>query len=287
MFMSSQAWKEEWNKFTPEAIEQMKRYSDQTHLHREWMCYVYEKDGRYHLGEPSYGDESRIEVNPSEKAKEDSSKGLSEGERKWTIHGHPLKDGKIYTGRQYFSSTDILQEFMKSRDNNEKVVQYVVYPHQQDRQGQKAIHNRVRILVFPNRDILWKAMKMSHPQMTEQDFMAISEENGYNKNAMDGSLKNDANVDWFAFQEALGKLGYMGIIDIEGPQGGVKVDAADTMFVQNSDTVGGIKMPKLTTVALIGIVVFAFSRMFAGQSIIPFMVEEGFDADFESPHFWK
>ena len=130
-------------------------------------------------------------------------------------------------------------------------------------------------------------MKMSHPQMTEQDFMAISEENGYNKNAMDGSLKNDANVDWFAFQEALGKLGYMGIIDIEGPQGGVKVDAADTLFVQNSDTVGGIRMPKLTTVALIGIVVFAFSRMFAGQSIIPFMVEEGFDADFESPHFWK
>jgi len=29
------------------------------------------------------------------------------------------------------------------------------------------------------------------------------------KNAVDGSLKNDAGVDWFAFQEALGKLGYM------------------------------------------------------------------------------
>ena len=284
MFMSSQVWKEEWNKFTPEAIEEMKRYSDQTHLHREWMCYVYEKDGRYHLGEPSYGDESRIEVNPSEKAKEDSSKGLSEGERKWTIHGHPLKDGKIYTGRQYFSSTDILQEFMKSRDNNEKVVQYVVYPHQQEKQGQKVIHNRVRILVFPNRDILWKAMKMSHPKMTEQDFMAISEENGYNKNAMDGSLKNEAGVDWFKFQEALGKLGYMGIIDIEGPQGGVKVDAADTMFVQKSE---GISMPKFSTIALVGLGLFALSRLFSGESVIPFMVEEGFDADFESPHFWK
>jgi len=284
MFMSSQVWKEEWNKFTPEAIEEMKRYSDQTHLHREWMCYVYEKDGRYHLGEPSYGDESRIEVNPNEKAKEDSSKGLSEGERKWTIHGHPLKDGKIYTGRQYFSSTDILQEFMKSRDNNEKVVQYVVYPHQQQKQGQKVIHNRVRILVFPNRDILWKAMKMSHPKMTEQDFMAISEENGYNKNAMDGSLKNDAGVDWFAFQEALGKLGYMGIIDIEGPQGGVKVDAADTKFVQKSE---GISMPKFSTIALVAVGIFALSRLFSGESVIPFMVEEGFDAEFESPHFWK
>lgn len=282
--MTSEAWKEEWNKFTPEAIEEMKQYSDQTHLHREWMSYVYEKDGRYHLGKPSYGDESRIEVNPNEKAKEDSSKGLSEGERKWTIHGHPLKDGKIYTGRQYFSSTDILQEFVKSRDNNEKVVQYVVYPHQQEKEGQKIIHNRVRILVFPNREIIVRAMKMAHPNMTDEQIMAISEENGYNKNAMDGSLKNDAGVDWFKFQEALGKLGYMGIIDIEGPTGGVKVDAADTMFVQNSE---GIKMPKLTTVALIGIMVYAFSRMFAGKSVLPFKVEEGFDAEFESPHFWK
>ena len=285
--MSSQAWKEEWNRFTPEAIEQMKTYSDQTHLHREWMSYVYEKDGRYHLGEPSYGDESRIEVNPNEKAKEDGSKGLSESQRKWTIHGHPLKDGKIYTGRQYFSSTDILQEFVKSRDGNEKVVQYVVYPHQQEKSGQKIIHNRVRILVFPNREIIVRAMKMAHPEMTDEQIMAISEENGYNKNAVDGSLKNDAGVDWFKFQEALGKLGYMGIIDIEGPQGGTKVDAADTMFVQNSDTVGGIQLPKLSTIALVGIVVFAISRMVKGESVLPFMVEEGFDAEFERPHFWK
>ena len=277
-------WKEEWNKFTPEAIEQMKEYSDQTHLHREWMCYVYEKDGQYHLGEPSYGDESRIEVNPSQKAKEDASRGLSESQRKWTIHGHPLKDGKIYTGRQYFSSTDILQEFMKSRDNNEKIVQYVVYPHQQESNGQKVIHNRVRILVFPNRETIVKAMKMAHPDMTEEQIMDISEENGYNKNAVDGSLKNDAGVDWFAFQEALGKLGYMGIIDIEGPKGGKQVDAADTMFVQKSE---GISMPKFSTIALVAVGIFALSRLFSGESVIPFMVEEGFDAEFESPHFWK
>ncbi len=203
--MSSEPWKEEWTKFTPEAIEEMKEYSDQTHLHREWMSYVYEKDGRYHLGKPSYGDESRIEVNPNEKAKEDSSKGLSESERKWTIHGHPLKDGKIYTGRQYFSSTDILQEFIKTRDTDEKVVQYVVYPHQQESDGKKVIHNRVRILVFPNRSTIIKAMKMAHPKMTDEQIMAISEKNGYNKNADDGSLKNESGVDWFAFQESLGK----------------------------------------------------------------------------------
>ena len=56
--------------FNADNIEEMKEYSDQTHLHREWMSYVYEKDGRYHLGKPSYGDESRIEVNPSQKAKD-------------------------------------------------------------------------------------------------------------------------------------------------------------------------------------------------------------------------
>lgn len=214
--MTEKVWRQEWDKFSQDAIEEMKKYSDQTHLHREWMSYVYDVNGVYQLGEPSYGDESRIEVNPTEKSKEDSKKnGFNESQRKWTIHGHPLKDGKIYTGRQYFSSTDILGEFMKSRDNDEYVVQYVVYPHQQDKGGQKLIHNRVRILVFPNREELWKAMKMSHPEMTEEQFMGISESNGYNKNATDGSLKNEAGIDWFEFQEALGKMGYMGIMDIE------------------------------------------------------------------------
>ena len=281
---SGEPWKEEWTKFTPEAIEEMKEYSDQTHLHREWMSYVYEKDGRYHLGKPSYGDESRIEVNPTEKAREDSSKGLSEGQRLWTIHGHPLKDGKIYTGRQYFSSTDILQEFVKARDGDEKVVQYVVYPHQQEGQGQKIIHNRVRILVFPNRSTIIKAMKMAHPEMTDEQIMAISENNGYNKNAVDGSLKNEAGVDWFAFQEALGKLGYMGIIDIEGPSGGTKVDAADTMFEQNAEVT---KSPYLLIIGAIGILALG-KWWFTGKVLgADYTTQDGFDSEFETKHFWK
>ena len=278
--MTEKVWKQEWDKFSDDAILEMKKYSDQTHLHREWMSYVYEVNGRYELGEPSYGDESRIEVNPTEKAKEDGKKnGFNESQRKWTIHGHPLKDGKIYTGRQYFSSTDILGEFMKSRDNNEYVVQYVVYPHQQEKNGQKVIHNRVRILVFPNRDILWKAMKMSHPEMTEEQFMSIDEGNGYNKNATDGSLKNEAGVDWFEFQEALGKMGYMGIIDIEGPAGGVQVDAADTMFKQ-SQGVG-------TNWAMIGLIVIGFAALMKSRGSSVFGVEDGFGADFESRHWWN
>lgn len=278
--MTEKVWKQEWDKFSDDAILEMKKYSDQTHLHREWMSYVYEVNGRYELGEPSYGDESRIEVNPTEKAKEDGKKnGFNESQRKWTIHGHPLKDGKIYTGRQYFSSTDILGEFMKSRDNNEYVVQYVVYPHQQEKNGQKVIHNRVRILVFPNRDILWKAMKMSHPEMTEEQFMSIDEGNGYNKNATDGSLKNEAGVDWFEFQEALGKMGYMGIIDIEGPAGGMQVDAADTMFKQ-SQGVG-------TNWAMIGLLVIGFAALMKSRGSSVFGVEDGFGADFESRHWWN
>ena len=278
--MTEKVWKQEWDKFSDDAILEMKKYSDQTHLHREWMSYVYEVDGRYELGEPSYGDESRIEVNPSEKSKEDSKKnGFNESQRKWTIHGHPLKDGKIYTGRQYFSSTDILGEFLNSRDNNEYVVQYVVYPHQQDKSGQKVIHNRVRILVFPNREVLWKAMKMSHPEMTEEQFMGITTENGYNKNATDGSLKNEAGVDWFEFQEALGKMGYMGIMDIEGPAGGMQVDAADTMFKQSQ----GVS----TNWAMLGLIVIGFAALMKARGSSVFGVEDGFGADFESRHWWN
>lgn len=90
------------------------------------MCYVYEKNGQYYLGNVTYGDESRIEVNPQAKAHQDAlTDGLTN--RKWTIHGHPLKDGKIYTGRQYFSSTDVVDEFIKCRDNDEYIVQYIVF----------------------------------------------------------------------------------------------------------------------------------------------------------------
>ena len=37
-------WKIEWAKFTDEAIEEMKRHSDDTHTEKEWMTYIYEED---------------------------------------------------------------------------------------------------------------------------------------------------------------------------------------------------------------------------------------------------
>tara|TARA_R110000851_G_scaffold10854_3_gene38604 strand:- start:1297 stop:2127 length:831 start_codon:yes stop_codon:yes gene_type:complete len=220
-------WQKEWKKFTPSSIENMKAYSDKTHEEREWMTYVYDVNNKYELGEVSYGGLSRIEVSPKKKAVQDRLKsGLMEKDRKWTIHGHPLKDGKIYTGRQYFSSTDICREFVKSRDNNEYISQFLVFPHKQkhSRTNKEVFHNRVRVLVFPNKEIITRAMKASNPHVNP---MTISVNSGQNHQVdkPDGSisLENESKVNWFAFQEALGKLGYMGIVDIEGPSKGAKV----------------------------------------------------------------
>jgi hypothetical protein len=276
---SNQPFMQEWNKFSQDAIEEMKNYSDETHLHREWMSYVYDVNGEYHLGDASYGDESRIEIDPNSKTKEDSrKKGFNASQRKWTIHGHPLKDGKIYTGRQYFSSTDILGEFIRSRDNDEYVVQFVVYPHQQG----KEIHNRCRVLIFPNRETLIKDMQDSHPNMSREQIMAISEQNGYNKNAADGSLQNEAGVDWFAFQESLGKMGYMGIIDIEGPQGGKTVKASATKHMKAES----IRSSPLLSLGIALAGVFVLHRT-GVLSKMKGMTVDGFGADFETPHHWK
>jgi hypothetical protein len=213
-------WENEWRKFHPSAIEEIKSHNDDTHLEREWMSYVYEKDGQYYIGRASMGDESKIEIIPAEKTAVDTlTKGLTKGQRRWTIHGHPLKDGKIYNGRQYFSSTDLIDEFIEVRDSGSnggrsRIVQYVVYPHEQNDGGQKSLHNRVRILVFPDARTIVNAMKQSNPHV---DPMRITKDSGQNKVGGNGKTElNDMQVDWFKFQEALGRTGHMGIVDIEG-----------------------------------------------------------------------
>lgn len=216
-------WLQEWKKFDDSAIEEIKSHNDDTHLEREWMSYVYEKGGKYYIGRASMGEESKIEIVPAEKTAVDTmTKGLTKGQRKWTIHGHPLKDGKIYNGRQYFSSTDLIDEYIEVRDSGKnggrsRIVQFVVYPHQQDENGEKVIHNRVRILVFPDPETIVRAMKSSNPHA---DPYAITKETGQNKVGKDGNTQmNDMNVDWFKFQEVLGQTGHMGIVDIEGSSG--------------------------------------------------------------------
>ena len=216
-------WLKEWNKFTPQAIEEIKSHNDDTHLEKEWMSYVYEKNGRYYIGEASLGQESAISVIPAEKGVKDyASKGLKPAQRKWTIHGHPLKDGKIYNGRQYFSSVDLIDEFLEVRDSSKnggrkRIVQFIVYPHEQKEKGEKVIHNRVRVLEFPNSKTIVSAMKSSNPKI---DPFQITRENGMNKATQNGTALNDMGIDWFKFQEALGNMGYMGIVDIEGRDNG-------------------------------------------------------------------
>ena len=248
-------WKQEWSKFSPSAIKKMKAHSDKTHDHREWMCYVYDVNGTYELGSVSYGGESRIEVSPTKKSAQDRmTNGLLEKDRKWTIHGHPLKDGKIYTGRQYFSSTDICREFIKSRDNNEYIVQFLIYPHKQNdsNTGKEVFHNRCRILVFPKRETIVKAMKMSNPH---SDPMSITVQSGQNQQVKrnDGSvvLQNESQVDWFAFQEALGNLGCMGIVDIEGPSGGSQYFNSEGRLIAGN--LGGL--------AIIGFILWGLHRI--------------------------
>jgi len=91
----------------------------------------------------------------------------------------------------------------------------VVFPHEQvdTNTGRRVLHNRCRVLIFPDAETVKAAMKEASPNI---DPMAISRENGFNKNQADGSLANEIGADWFKFQEALGKRGYMGIVDIEG-----------------------------------------------------------------------
>ena len=212
----TQDWLREWQRFTPQAIEEIKSHNDDTHLEREWMSYVYEKNGRYYIGKPSMGDESAISVIPAEKSAVDAAtKGLRPAQKRWTIHGHPLKDGKIYNGRQYFSSVDLIDEFLEVRDSGKnggrsRIVQFVVYPHEQQEGGEKVLHNRVRILVFPDEKTIVTAMKQSNPSI---DPYAITRDNAMNKSDANGTTMNDMNIDWFRFQEALGKMGYMGIMD--------------------------------------------------------------------------
>ena len=223
---------QEFSKFSADALQKMKSFSDETHKSHEWMSYVYDVDGTYELGEPSYGTESKITIDPATKMAEDQSKyGFTEAQRKWTIHGHPLKDGDIYNGRQFFSSTDIIQEFIDARDNDTYIVQFLVHPHQQvDKEtGETVIHNRVRTLVFPGRDVVVTAMKKSNPTV---DPYSITVENGTNQ-SMGGGLSNEIGVDWFAldgapsFQKTMEDMGYVSVMDLEGP--GAQTKASETL----------------------------------------------------------
>ncbi len=139
------------------------------------------------------------------------------------------------------------------------------------------MHNRCRILIFPNRETIVRAMQDSNPQA---DANLISVENSTNQTVKldDGSttLKNEMDVDWFKFQEALGRMGFMGIIDIEGPSSGSRAFESETLW--DSKNLVGVGLI-LTIGGLI------LSRMFGmKKSLMGAEVVEGFGSDFEAYH---
>jgi len=99
------------------------------------------------------------------------------------------------------------------------------------------MHNRVRTLVFPNTQTIVAAMKESNPGV---DPYSITPESGQNRNAPDGSLVNDAGVNWFAFQETLGKYNCMGIMDLEGPAYGAEGFTSSKLGLLNAGGIVGI-----------------------------------------------
>ena len=250
---------QEFNKFSPAALNEMKEFSDETHKSHEWMSYVYDVDGTYEIGSPSYGGESKITIDPATKLAEDSNNfGYTEAQRKWTIHGHPLKDGDIYNGRQFFSSTDIIEEFIDARDNDTYIVQFLVHPHQQvdKTTGETVIHNRVRTLVFPGRDVVVSAMKQSNPTV---DPYSITVENGTNQST-GGGLSNEVGVDWFAldnapsFQKTMEDMGYVSVMDLEGP-------AAKTMAAEGTTTNTLLKTAQFgIPIAVVGFVLYLWKQ---------------------------
>ena len=81
------------------------------------------------------------------------------------------------------------------------------------------------------------AMKESNPGV---DPYAITPETGQNRNAPDGRLVNDAGVNWFAFQEALGKYNCMGIMDLEGPAYGAEGFTSKKLSLINFGGAAGV-----------------------------------------------
>jgi len=198
------------SRFSPESLAKIKQRNDKNSGKREWLANVYLVGGRYELGEPTYGDYNGIQVSPSNilatdtnvcQLEQKSAMAASpdacnrEGQLVSTIHMHPIRTLAEENRRQHFSGVDIASEYCKSRDNNEEVVLFLTYP---DLSWTKRT-NKVKAIVFPNRDVTVKAMAASNPGV---DPMSITVE-GRDK------------VDWIKYQDELEKMGYIEEIDIE------------------------------------------------------------------------
>ena len=117
-------------------------------------------------------------------------------------------------------------------------------------------------------------MKESNPSV---DPSKITRENGMNKATEKGTALNNAGIDWFAFQEALGKQGYMGIVDIEGPQTGSESFKSET--IMDGKNLLGIGL-MLTIGGLVISRMFTMRRSIFGAEVI-----DDFGAECQGYHF--
>lgn len=198
--MARSPWEREFWKLPDKEILKIKRINDKYYMGNEWLAYIYEDEkGRYTLGSLSGGGESQIVVSPDEHLAKDTEKGkcvdgvCEREDIAATIHAHPLKDGKFYPGRSYYSHTDIASDYIRAL-KGERVVHFLVFPQPRI----DGYHNNVRVLVLEPKAVR-KAMKAANPT---KDPDAVT-------------MENPKDYDWFKFQDEMGKLGYMGIVDIE------------------------------------------------------------------------
>lgn len=212
------------SRFNAEALSEIKKRNDKEGGRREWLANVYSLGGKYSLGEPKYGNYSGILVSPSEILTKDinvcklsnNSKGDCEhrpDQLVATIHMHPIRTMAEEGRRQNFSGVDIASEYMKSRDEDKEVVLFLTYPSL----GMTSRTNKVKAIVFPNRDVTTKAMQMSNPGV---DPHSVTVEN------------RDRGIDWIKYQAALNELGYIEEIEIE--------NAVGAPATPNLNIVGGI-----------------------------------------------
>ena len=98
-------------------------------------------------------------------------------------------------------------------------------------------------------------------------------------------MANDAGVDWFAFQEVLGEMGWMGIVDIEGPEAGAETYSAEGELLSRRNMVTALGF------ASIAAVIFGVARYNnqVSNALSKFGVEtvEGNPDTPEGFHWWK
>ena len=210
------------SRFEKAALMEIKKRNDKEGGRREWLANVYEVDGKYSLGEPTYGNYSGILVSPSGVLTKDinvcklnggavadtKTKSYGAGETSCdkrpqqlvaTVHMHPIRTFAEEARRQHFSGVDIASEFVKSRDEDKEIVLFLTYPNLHMTQRS----NRVKAIIFPGKDVVMKAMQESNPGV----------------NPAEVTVENRDKVDWIKFQSALQDMGYIEEVEIEGATG--------------------------------------------------------------------